>query len=103
MIENFLAAPSVVPAPQREEQAEQRGNDTEHLRGDFGVEPLADCRQKTSNQLDERQHDSRDRCDHGEHQEADRYIVDDVSQHRQDQIPVVATTRPDASASRRER
>ena len=87
---------------EREQQAEQRRDDAEHLRRDLRVEALADPRHEPPNQPDEPQHEADDRRDDQEQQKPDRHVIDDTAEHDRNlrrQTPVWAATRPEATAS----
>jgi hypothetical protein len=64
-----------------EQQPEQRGDDAEHLRGDLGVEPLADWGYQPPDQPDEQEHEADDRCNDRNEEQPDRDVIDEPAQH----------------------
>ena len=103
---------------EREQQTEQCGDDTEHLRRDLRVESLGDRRYEPSDRPDEQQHEPDESDDDRDQEEPDRQIVDGAAQHernrtrddlrialgrdghvRRPQAAMSAATRPDATAS----
>ena len=58
-----------------EQQAEQRGDDAEHLRGDLGVESFARQGYEPADQPDEPEHEPDHRCDDGDQEQPDRNVL----------------------------
>ena len=67
---------------EREQQAEQRRDDAEHLRGDLRVEPLADGGYEPPDQPDEQERETHDRRDdQNQEQPGIGMWVDQSAQH----------------------
>ncbi len=62
-------------------QPEQRGDDTEYLRGDLCVEPLAHGGHEPTDQPDEQEYEADDRRNDGNEEQPDRDVIDDAAQH----------------------